>query len=228
MKTFAYTPARLKAIDTMLAADNAGAFANFLSDHSEALHCAGHLTAIAILRKAERCAALLAELGADESLGSGLPNNLPMIFSFTDKYISIYYPDKTIDDKHFELLGRSGFNLNATANERLETALMTAASYGMAKVCDKFVDLGIELDRADSRGKTALHYAAANGQQEAALALLGKGADWRIKDCRSRTAYDLALATGNAKTARLLLAYQEERILAETAPRGQERQRHGL
>jgi hypothetical protein len=85
------------------------------------------------------------------------------------------------------------------------TALMAAASEGLANVVKELLAHGARVDDRDSRGWTALLYAVENGYIEICTLLLESGADPNLRTAQSGTALMVSALKGHADIVRLLL-----------------------
>lgn len=94
------------------------------------------------------------------------------------------------------LLDRNAMvNVNAT-NQTKETPLHLATLYRddetAARVCDRLIANGAELNAPQKGGQTALHHAVARGSKPIVETLIQAGADPMMKDEMGHSAMDIA------------------------------------
>lgn len=90
------------------------------------------------------------------------------------------------------LLIDAGVNIEAKSQDRENTALMDAASYGDSEVCNLLVNAGAELDHSSKNGQTALMLAIGQKSVESSKILIEAGANPQLKDKLGMTACQYA------------------------------------
>eukprot|EP00126_Sphaerothecum_destruens_P007601 Sdes_comp19908_c0_seq3m12318 len=88
---------------------------------------------------------------------------------------------------------------------RASEKLRMAVSHGAENQVLEFLNSGVEVNSADTKGRTPLHIAATRTNVSIASLLINHGADVNAADANGNTALHLAACTNNIKMVTLLL-----------------------
>jgi ankyrin repeat protein len=86
------------------------------------------------------------------------------------------------------------------------TALHRAAYFGRVPVIEALLNVGADINLADSEGMTPLHKAAENGHAAAVKYLLSRGADIHAKNILGMTPLQCAIEKGRKEIVEILKA----------------------
>ncbi|UYH52250.1 ankyrin repeat domain-containing protein [Candidatus Kirkpatrickella diaphorinae] len=92
-------------------------------------------------------------------------------------------------------------------DEQIAALFLDAAREGDLNTIKQFIDAGMEIDAADSRGHTALIVATYKNRYDAAALLLHHGARVDAEDRKGATALSGVAFKGHERVARLLLEH---------------------
>lgn len=92
-------------------------------------------------------------------------------------------------------------------DEQIAALFLDAAREGDLNTIKQFIDAGMEVDAADSRGHTALIVATYKNRYDAAALLLRHGAKVDAEDRKGATALSGVAFKGHERVARLLLEH---------------------
>jgi ankyrin repeat protein len=85
-----------------------------------------------------------------------------------------------------------GANVNYPEEETGDRPLHRAAMEGHVETAQALIELGADVNAANSMGQRPLHWAAEGGHMDTIRLLIGKGAQVTAVDCESETASDWA------------------------------------
>lgn len=113
------------------------------------------------------------------------------------------------------LLIDAGLSVNAADPVRHVTALHNAAAQGHARIVQRLLELGADVNARDWWGVTPLIAAAGAGQVAIVSLLVQKGADVNVVPEKAPTALIAAIQQGSLKTVDLLLAAKAQIDLSD-------------
>jgi ankyrin repeat domain-containing protein 50 len=99
--------------------------------------------------------------------------------------------------------------------DKQRTRLMSLARKGDKRRVSLLIDVGADVNAADTDGRTALHLASSCGRTDIVRILVQRGADLDAEDARGRTALHLSSRGGHVDVVRLLLEVEESRVLLD-------------
>lgn len=107
-----------------------------------------------------------------------------------------------------------------TGNERGQTALMIAASYGHGELCQRLLDSGADPNALDRDGDSPLIGAATHGEADCVQRLLEAGATDSPWVQSGKTASGMARRLGFADIAQQIVAFESKTGLEAVLPEG--------